>query len=105
MTDLGLDDDIMKKVWQMLGLVPLKKLVITSKALLVMQSPVKSSDKMSAEPDPEQPLQHADPPENEALTEITEGDLKTPDSPHKSLQDSAPVRVLIPDLSLLAIFG
>ncbi|KMU92312.1 hypothetical protein CIHG_10140 [Coccidioides immitis H538.4] len=52
---------------------------------------------MSAKPDSEQPLQHADPPENEAVTEITEGDSKTPDSLYKSLQDFTPfIRVLMP---------
>ncbi|KMU73043.1 hypothetical protein CISG_09824 [Coccidioides immitis RMSCC 3703] len=54
-------------------------------------------DEISAKPDSEQPLQHADPPENEAVTEITEGDSKTPDSLYKSLQDFTPfIRVLMP---------
>ncbi|KMU91941.1 hypothetical protein CIHG_09749 [Coccidioides immitis H538.4] len=57
MTDLELDNNIIKKI----------------------------HNKMSAEPDPEQPLQHADLPENKTLTEITEDDSKTPDSLHKSL--------------------
>ncbi|KMU81883.1 hypothetical protein CISG_09351 [Coccidioides immitis RMSCC 3703] len=64
---------------------------------IIVQSPVKSSNETSDKPDSEQSLQHADPPENKTLTEITEDDLKISDSPHESLQDSAsPVRVLTP---------
>ncbi|KMU89955.1 hypothetical protein CIHG_07638 [Coccidioides immitis H538.4] len=96
MTDLELDDNIIKKIQQILRLVSLKKLVITSKTLLVTQSSVKPSDEISVKPDLEQPLQHADLSENKAFTEITEDNLKTPDNLHKSLQDSAlPIRVLI----------
>ncbi|QVM05964.1 hypothetical protein D8B26_000673 [Coccidioides posadasii str. Silveira] len=57
---------------------------------------------MFAKSDPEQPLQHADPSENETVTEITEDNLKISDSSHKSLQDfTLFVRVLTPDTLLI----
>ncbi|EFW13367.1 conserved hypothetical protein [Coccidioides posadasii str. Silveira] len=78
------------------------KLIITSKTLLVIQSSVKPSNEMFAKSDPEQPLQHADPSENETVTEITEDNLKISDSSHKSLQDfTLFVRVLTPDTLLI----